>query len=59
VIVTFDRNMRDDDAEPTIAALRQIKGVLSVEPVISDVNLRMAEERVRQDLRAKLWEALA
>jgi hypothetical protein len=58
VIVTFERDVRVDDAEPTITALQQIKGVVSVEPVVADARLHMAEERARFDLRARLWEAL-
>ena len=31
-IVILDRDIREDDAEDTITALKQIKGVLSVKP---------------------------
>ena len=35
-LVTLDKPIREDDAEPTLAAIRQIKGVSSVKPVVRD-----------------------
>jgi uncharacterized membrane protein len=57
-IVTLAEDTREDDAEATIAAVRQIKGVLSVEPVVSDHILHMAEQRARHELREKLFAAI-
>lgn len=57
-IVVLERNMRSDDAEPTIAALRQIRGVLTVEPVVANTMDFVAEERVRSDLAKKLFAVL-
>lgn len=53
-IVTLDRDIREDDAEAIVRALRMIKGVLSVEPQISDPMLHIAQERARYDLGRKL-----
>jgi hypothetical protein len=58
VIVTFKNNIREDDAEATIAAIRQIKGVLSVEPIVGNHHTHMAEQRVRQELGEKLWKVI-
>lgn len=49
-VVALDHNMREDDAEQTIAALRQIRGVAAVTPVVGDV--AMLIEGVRRD---NLW----
>ena len=35
-LVTLDEPTREDDAEITLAAIRQIKGVLTVKPVVSE-----------------------
>lgn len=55
-VVTLDRDIREDDAEATIAALRQIKGVAGVEPVVADLNSAMAHVRVRSELKAEAYE---
>lgn len=35
-IVTLEQPTREDDAAATVSALRQIKGVIDVRPVVSD-----------------------
>jgi hypothetical protein len=57
-IVTLDRDIREDDAESTIAAIRHIKGVLSVMPYVQDFGLTVATERVRREIWAKLLEVV-
>lgn len=56
--VILDRDMRDDDAAPLIAAINQFCGVQQVVPVVSDPLSLAAESRARADLGARLWEAL-
>lgn len=58
VVVTFEQNIREDNAEATIAALQQVKGVLSVEPVVGDVSLAMAESRAKHEVTMRVYEAL-
>lgn len=55
-IVILDRDIREDDAEATINAIKQIKGVLGVQPHIADANEGIAEARVRRELIAQLWK---
>lgn len=57
-IVTLEKDIREDDAEVVITALRMIRGVVAVTPVEANPESRIAEERVRQELRVKLWAAL-
>ena len=47
-LVTLDEPIREDDAEPTLAAIRQIKGVASVKPVVSD-NIAVQAAIARRD----------
>lgn len=54
VLVTFEDDIREDDAEHRLNAIRQIRGVLSVEPVPADVDDHMARERVRYELWSKV-----
>jgi hypothetical protein len=57
-VVTLDRDIREDDAEAILNAIRMIKHVASVEPVIADLNHQMAVMRASTDLHAKLWSVL-
>jgi hypothetical protein len=57
-IVVLDRDLREDDAAATIAALEQIKGVIKVTPNVVDMESIVAESRVRNELGRKLWEIL-
>ncbi len=50
--------MRLDDCEAILTAIRMTKGVLKATPNVVDSRDWMAEERARNELRKKLWEAL-
>lgn len=52
--VTLEENLREDDAQATINAIRQIKGVLSVDPKIADASDLIATARSRREIREKL-----
>lgn len=52
--VVLERNIRDDDAETILAAIRMIKGVHSVTGNVADVESHIAEERARHELGQKL-----
>lgn len=62
-VVALERDVREDDAESTIAAIRHIKGVLSVKPITTDAGAMVAELRVRTEvydavdaaLRKAIW----
>lgn len=55
-IVVLERDLREDDAQATIAALQQIKGVLNVTPVVSDPELAIATIRAREEFLDRLYE---
>lgn len=57
-IVTLEKDIREDDAQATINAIRCLRGVLSVKPIVSDFDLHMAEERARNHLGAQIWAVL-
>jgi hypothetical protein len=57
-IVTLEKDLREDDAEYTLNALRMVKGVLSVKPVVSNIEVHMAEDRAKHHLLGKIYEFL-
>lgn len=56
--VVLEHDIRDDDAEDIINAIKHIRGVLSVKPHIAAMADTIAEDRVRADLTKKLWDVL-
>lgn len=57
-IVVLNSDIREDDAEHIINALRMVKGVASVEPVIADYNQHIARVRVDREWRDRLLKLL-
>lgn len=57
-VVTLEKDVREDDAQATINAIAQIKGVISVTPVVSDVSLAIATSRADRQIKDKLVSAL-
>jgi hypothetical protein len=56
--VVLDENIRDDDVQPVIDAIKMIKHVLSVTSHVADAEAYMAESRAKMELRQKLWDVL-
>ena len=56
--VVLERDMRDDDAEALLSAIRQLRGVLSVSGGVANPTTYAAEERARRELGEKLWQVL-
>lgn len=56
--VILEQDIRDDDAEGIIDAIRHLRYVSSVTGIVADIESHMAEDRAKRELRSKLWEAL-
>jgi hypothetical protein len=56
--VVLEHDIRDDDAQPLIEAIKMMKGVLGVAGEVSDSGNYVAEMRVKSELSKKLWEVL-
>jgi hypothetical protein len=57
-LVTLEQPMREDDAESTIAALRHIKGVLDVRPVVAGMEQMSGAIRMSETWRKALHNLL-
>lgn len=56
--IVLEQDIREDDAEQLIAAVRMFRGVLSVTPNVSELSDHVAEQRVRRELGEKLWAVI-
>jgi len=56
--VVLEKDMREDDAERLLSAIRQLRGVLSVKGNVSDIVDHIAMQRARSDLEQKLFMVL-
>lgn len=58
-LVVLEKDMREDDVERIVTALRQVRGVVGVQPNVANAfNQGIAEMRVKWEIRNKLWKAL-
>lgn len=54
ITVVLEKDVRDDDCEAVLNAMRMIKGVLRATPNVASVSDHMAEERAKHHLGQKL-----
>lgn len=57
-VVTLENNIREDDAETILNAIRMVRGVLCVTAQKDDVIGQILAERVRRQVIDKLLELL-
>lgn len=58
VQVVLERDIREDDVEPLLNAIAQLKGVLRVVPAESTSVSIMAEERAKHELIQRLFDLI-
>lgn len=58
LVVTLDQDIRGDDLQPFISAIRLMKHVVKVEPVLADFNDQINQARIRSELGTELWEII-
>ena len=58
LIVGLEHDIREDDAQSIIQAIRMLRGVLRVEGQISNGDDWLAEERAKHELRRKMIDLL-
>lgn len=58
VVVTFEEDIREDDAEKLLNAIWMLKGVIDVTPSVANVDDHLARERVRRELGRALMEVV-
>lgn len=56
--VVLRRDIREDDVEPLLNAIRLLTGVLEVTPIKSSWDSTMAEERARDEMASRIYELL-
>ncbi len=56
--VAFDHDVREDDAEAIISAIRMLRGVLDVAPVEASSDDWVVQQRVRHELGSKLLDVV-
>ena len=57
-IVILERDVREDDAQATIDAIKQLRGVQDVKPHTSDFNSTIVRTRLRTEIEQKLFSVL-
>jgi hypothetical protein len=55
-VVTLEKDVRLDDVELLMQTIRYMRGVANVEPSIVDSSDWINQQRVRNELRAKMYQ---
>lgn len=56
-LVVLEENVREDDAEDgVLTALRMVRGVLSVEPVVANIDQQIGQVRADSEWREKIFQ---
>jgi hypothetical protein len=58
ITVVLESDLRDDDAEDILSAIKQLRGVLSVTGNVAELDDHIAQQRVRHELGQKLWSVI-
>ena len=58
LLVVLEHDIRDDDAEPILEAIRQLRGVLTVTGNVRNYSDHIAEERAKADIHRKLFAVI-
>jgi len=56
--VTLEKDISIDDVEVILNAVKMIKGIAHVEPSISTPNDHFARQRVKMEIREKMWNII-
>jgi hypothetical protein len=57
-IVVLEEDIREDEVRPVLDAIRQLRGVLSVEVHIAYPSTAIATARARHEYASKLWDII-
>ena len=57
-VVVLNADIREDDAQPILDAIRQLRGVLTVQPIVAGIDDFIAEERAKQKFLDKFMEVM-
>lgn len=56
--IVLEKDIREDDAHALIQAITMLRGVLSVEGHVADINAHVAQARVRRELMEGLVKVI-
>ncbi|MBU3935808.1 hypothetical protein KJ909_03985 [Patescibacteria group bacterium] len=56
--VVLQKDLRDDDAEPIIEAIKQLRGVRRVTSHVTHLDDHVAYTNAKLDLMAQIWKLL-
>lgn len=58
ITVVLEKDIRDDDCETILSAIKMIKGVISVKANVANSTDYMVEERAKHDLGQKILKVI-
>ena len=56
--VVLERDMREDDAEALIDAIRMFRGVIGVDGNVTCIDSHIAEKRAKYEMTRRIYDAI-
>lgn len=56
ITVVFEKDIREDDAEPILNAIRLLKGVIAVTPNVDNIAVYAGEQRALHKIRSQIQD---
>ena len=58
ITIVLEKDMRVDDAEAILTAVRQLRGVIAADGNVTNGTEYVIESRIRRDFGERLWHVL-
>lgn len=56
LVITLDKDYRDDDVQVIVNAIKMIKGVVTVDTSLYDISDSINRNRIKMELEEKIWD---
>lgn len=58
LIITLEKDFKDEDAKEIMTAIAMVKGVLKVSPSVANVDDHLNRMRIKHEIEGRIWNAL-
>lgn len=58
LFVALETDIREDDVQTLVSAIRQLRRVIAVKTHVHEPSDWLAQERVRREMKEKIWDII-
>lgn len=57
-VITLEKDIREDDSQSIIEAIKMIRGIVRVEPIETGFDIHIATARAETEMHRRIFEAI-